>query len=105
MFFGPARVFFQEREKTADGVRMKGVVWIREGNSFVRCTVPHLRPLSESGKRLCSFSETEAMSFQDFVRCLPHSTFLDLTTQTDVLDDAWEEEVAQRERVLATTTW
>ena len=33
------------------------------------------------------------MSFQDLVRRLPRSTFLDLTTQADAPDDAWEEEV------------
>ena len=30
---------------------------------------------------------------QDLVRRLPHSTFLDLTTQTDAPDDAWEDEI------------
>ena len=39
-------------------------------------------------------SQTEAVSFHDLVRRLPHSTFLDLTTQTDAPDDAWEEEVS-----------
>ena len=29
-FLGPARVLIQERETTAEGVRMKGVVWITE---------------------------------------------------------------------------
>ena len=33
------------------------------------------------------------MSFQNFVRRLPHSTFLDLVTQTGAPDDAREEEV------------
>ena len=33
------------------------------------------------------------MSFQDLVRRFPHSTFLDLTTQTDVPDDAMEDEI------------
>ena len=84
VFLGPVRVMIQERETTAEGVRMKGVVWITEGTS-------HLRSLSESEKRLCSIADTEAISFQDIVRRLPHSTFLDLTTQTDAPDDAWEE--------------
>ena len=73
----------QERETTAGGVRMKGVVWITEGTSLVRCAVQHLRSLSESEKRLCSIADTESISFQDIVRRLPRSTFLDLTTQTD----------------------
>ena len=53
----------------------------------------NLRSFSESDKRLCSIADTESISFQDLVRRLPHSTFLDLTTQTDALDDAWEEEI------------
>ena len=72
---------------------MKGVIWITEGTSLVRCAVQHLRALLESEKRLCSIADTEAMRLQDLVSRLPHSTFLDLTTQTDALDDAWEEEI------------
>ena len=83
-------MLLQERETTAEGVRMKGVVWNTEGTSLVRCAVQHLRSLSESEKRLCSIADTEAISFQDLVRRLPHSTSLDLTTQTDAPDDAWE---------------
>ena len=90
---GPPRVSIQEREMTAEGVRMKGVVWTTEGTSLVRCAVQHMRSLSESEKRLCSIADTEAISFQDLVRRLPHSTFLDLTTQTDAPGDAWEEEI------------
>ena len=87
VFLGPARVLIQERETTAEGVRMKGVVWITEGTSLVRCAVQHLRSLSESEKRMCSIADTEANSFQDLVRRLPHSTLLDLTTQTDAPDE------------------
>ena len=58
VFLGPARVLIQERETTAEGVRMKGVVWITEGTSLVRCAVQHLRSLSESEKRLCSIADT-----------------------------------------------
>ena len=47
VFLGPARVLIQERETTAEGVRMKGVVWITKGTSLVRCA-QHLRSLSES---------------------------------------------------------
>ena len=35
VFLGPARVLILEREMTAEGVRMKGVVWITEGTSLV----------------------------------------------------------------------
>ena len=93
IFCGPARVLLQERETTNEGVRMKGVVWITEGTFLFRCAVQHLRSLSEFDKRLCSIADTEAISFQDLVRRLPHSTFLDLTTQTDAPDDAWDEEI------------
>ena len=72
---------------------MKGVVWITGGTSLVRFAVQHLRALSESEKRLCSIADTEAMRLQDLVRRFPHGTFLDLTTKTDALDDAWEEEI------------
>ena len=90
VFLGSERVLLQKRETTAEGVRIKSVVWITEGTSLVRCAVQHLRSLSQSEKRLCSISDTESISFQDFVGRLPHSTFLDLTTQTDAPDDAWE---------------
>ena len=85
VFLGPASVLLQERETTPEGV-----VWITEGTSLVRCAVQHLRSLFEYEKRLCSISDTEAIGFQDLVKRLPHSTFLDLTTQTDAPDDAWE---------------
>ena len=93
VFLGPARVLIQERETTAEGGRLQGTVWITEGTSLVRCAVQHLRSLSESEKRLCRIADTESISFQDPVRRLPHSTFLDLSTQTDTPDDAWEDEI------------
>ena len=94
VFLGPARVLLQERETTAEGVRVKGVVWITEGTFFIRCAVQHLRSLSKSEKRWCSIADTGAINFQDLVTRMPHSTFLDLTTLTDAPDDdAWEEEI------------
>ena len=86
-------MLIKERETTAEGIRMKGVVWITEGTSLVRCAVQYLRSLSESEKRLCCIADTESISFQDLVRRLPHSTFIDLTIQTDAPDDAWEEDI------------
>ena len=41
-FLGPARGLIQERETTAEGVRVQGVVWITEGTSLVRFAVQHL---------------------------------------------------------------
>ena len=38
VFLGPATVFLEERETTAESVRLKGVVCITEGISLVRCT-------------------------------------------------------------------
>ena len=52
VFLGPARVLIQERETTAEGVYVKGVVWITEGTSLVRCAVQHLRSLSESEEEI-----------------------------------------------------
>ena len=68
---------------------MEGFVWIAESTSRVRCGVQHLRSRSGSEKRICDIEDTEAMSFQDLVRRLPHSTFIDLTTHTHAPDDAW----------------
>ena len=86
-------VLLQERETTAEGVRLKSVVWITRCTSLLRCAVQHLRSLAESEKRSCNIADTEPMSFQDLARRLPHSTFIDLTTQTDAPDDASEEEI------------
>ena len=85
--------YFKNEKRQLKAVRMRGVVWITEVISLVRCAVQHLRSHSESEKRLCSITVTEAISFQDLVRRLPHSTFLDLTTQTDAPGDAWEEQI------------
>ena len=54
VFLGPARVLIQERETTAEGVRVKGVVWITEGTSLVRCAVQHLRSLPSLRKDCAS---------------------------------------------------
>ena len=43
VFLGPPRVWLQERETTAEGVRVKGVVWTKEGTYFscsMCCTAP-----------------------------------------------------------------
>ena len=63
VFLGPSRVLIQERETTAEGVRMKSVVWSTEGTSLLRCAVQHLRSLSESEKRLCNIADTNAINF------------------------------------------
>ena len=81
VFLGPTRV--QDRETTAESVRMEGVVWITEGTSLVLCAVQHLR----------SKSQTQKPCFQDLVKRLPRSTFLHPTTYTDAPDDAWREDV------------
>ena len=47
---------------------------------------------------MCSIADTEARSFRDLVRCLSHCGILDLTTQTDAPDDAWEQEVTGWDR-------
>ena len=66
VFLGPARVLIQEREMTAEGVRVKGVVWITEGISLVRCAVQHLlhyrRHRSRQFPRPCQTFATQNIS-------------------------------------------
>ena len=66
VFLGPARVLIQERETTAEGVRVKGVVWITEGISLVRCAVQHLlqyrRHRSRQFPRPCHTFATQHIS-------------------------------------------
>ena len=47
VFLGRAHVLLPERETTTEGVRMKGVVWITEGTSLVRCAVQQMRSFRE----------------------------------------------------------
>ena len=85
VFIEPACVLIQERETTAKGIRMKGVVWITEGTSLVRNAVQYLRSLSESEKRLCSIADTEAIRFQHLVRRLSHSTLFLISRHRQML--------------------
>ena len=84
VLLGPARVLLQERQTTAGGVRMKGVVWITKGS--MSCTAPALS--FRVREKIVQYRRHRSHQFQDLVRRLPHSTSLDLTTQTDALDDA-----------------
>ena len=61
--------------------------WITEATSLVRCVVQYLRSLSP--RKDCAVPQTQMPSVS---KTLSHGTFLDLTTQTDAHDDAWEEE-------------
>ena len=64
-------------------------IWQTQGFENERC-VPWEKVLSGSQRSLsCSMCCTA----QKPSRRLPHSTFLDLTTQTSAPDDAWEEEI------------
>ena len=58
-FENERRCFSWASTWTAEGVRMKGVVWITEGTSLVRC----VRSLSEPEKRLCSIADTRSHQF------------------------------------------
>ena len=71
----------QERDVTAEGSKLRGVVWIADGASMVRVSPSHLRTLSEAEKTLCTLRDTEALDFQDLVQRLPNSTYLDLVDQ------------------------
>ena len=48
---GKEGVSIQERETTAEGVRMKGIVWITEGTSLVRCAETQEWKMSGSCRR------------------------------------------------------
>ena len=106
VFLKPARVLLQERETTAEGVCMKGVVWNTEGvllfDVLYSTCVPFPSPRQDCA---ASQTHTEAISFQDLVRRLPHSTSLDLTTQTDAPDDAWEEVLSGRINLMQHHVW
>ena len=55
----------QERETTAEGVRMKGVVWITEGTSLVRFRekiVQHRRRRTHQFPRPCQTFATQHIS-------------------------------------------
>ena len=67
VFLGPARELLQERETTAEGVRMKGVVWITEGTSLVlfrvlEKIVQHRRHRSHQFPRPCKTFATQHIS-------------------------------------------
>ena len=91
VFLGPARVSLQEQEATAEGVRMKGCRLDHRRHIYCSmCCTAHAFPFRVREK-IVQYHRERAMSFQDLVRRLPHSTFLDPTTQTDAPDDVWEE--------------
>ena len=71
----------QERDVTAEGSTLRGVVWVANGASLVRVSPSHLRTLSEAEKTLCTLKDTDALHLQDMVRRLPNSTYLDLVDQ------------------------
>ena len=94
VFLGPALVLIQERETTAEGVRMKGVVWIFEGTSLARCAVQHLRSRSESEKRLCSILRTQNPSVSKTLSDVCHTThFLISRHRQMLLTMPWEDEI------------
>ena len=72
----------QERDVTAEGSTLRGVVWVADGASMVRVSPSHLRTLSEAEMTLFTLKDTDAMQFQDLVRRLPNSKYLDLVDQT-----------------------
>ena len=64
---GPARVLLQERERKADDIKYKAVVWIVDGDQLVRCSSAHLRPVSTAEQTLCSLRDGEKRNFVDLV--------------------------------------
>ena len=63
---------------------MKGVVWITEGTSLVRCASQR-----SAVKRTCIVTDTEDTHSQDLVGRLPHWAFLDRLTHYHLTDDSW----------------
>ena len=72
----------QERDVTAEGSTLRGVVWVADGAAMVRVSPSYLRTLSEAEKTLCTLKDSDALQLQDMVRRLPNSTYLDLVDQT-----------------------
>ena len=90
-FLGPARVLLQERERKADDIKYKAVVWIVDGDQLVRCSSAHLRPVSTAEQTLCSLRDGEARTFQQVVRELPKRNFVDLVGQPSPIEEDFEE--------------
>ena len=61
VFLGPTRVLLQERETTAEGVRMKGVVWITEGTFLFDVLYSTCVPFP-SPRKDCAASQTQKPS-------------------------------------------
>ena len=57
---------------------------------MVRVSPSHLRTLSEAEKTLCTLKDTDVLQFQDMVRRLPNSTYLDLLDQTGPEHEVFE---------------
>ena len=65
VFRGPARVLMQERDVTAEGSTLRGVVWVADGASMVHVSPSHLRTLSEAEKTLqCATAGRDTMERQ-----------------------------------------
>ena len=93
-FLGPARVLLQERETTAEGVRVKGRCCLDHRGYFLFGVLYSTCVLFPSPRKDCAASRTQDPSVSKTLSVvLPHSTFLDLTTQTGAPDDPWEEEI------------
>ena len=71
----------QDRDITTEGSIFRGVVWVADGAAMVRASPSHPRNLSEAEKTLCTLKDSDALQFQDMVRRLPNSTYLDLVDQ------------------------
>ena len=70
VFRGPARVLMQERDVTAEGSKLRGVVWVADGASMVRVSPSHLRTLSDAEK-------THAVKFLDLIEKHHRASLLD----------------------------
>ena len=85
------QVLLQERERKADDIKYKAVVWVVDGDQLVRCSSAHLRPVSTAEETLWSLRNGEARTFQQVVRELPKRNFVDLVGQPSPIEEDFEE--------------
>ena len=72
VFLGPAPVLLQERETTAEGVRVKGVVWITEGTFLFDVLYSTCVPFP-SPRKDCAASQTQKPSISKTLSDVCHT--------------------------------
>ena len=83
-FLGRQRLLIQERETTAEGVLLKGVVWITEGTSLVRCLYSTCIPFP-SPRKDCAASRTQNRSVSKTLSDVCHTAHCLISRHRQVL--------------------